>query len=168
MSELEYQSKWWLSQFLPMMSVWLSHSGLSISNSTSAFIQHGQDVLPGDSSAATHFSLVNWYMFTPQRISSRRDQNPRKVSKQLRLQIIMNMQNPQLNGQWKQGLRSFYPLDAIPPANSEILFRSWRHLMTIFSQNLAKISVSKFCQHSTIGFIAMTSRARPSTLSSPS
>lgn len=42
-----------------------SHSGLSMS-STSPFIQHDQDILPGASSVITHFPLVNGHSSTPQ------------------------------------------------------------------------------------------------------
>lgn len=42
-----------------------SHSGLSMS-STSPFIQHDQDMLPGICSAGTHFFLVKGRSFSPQ------------------------------------------------------------------------------------------------------
>lgn len=42
-----------------------SHSALPMS-STSPFIQHDQDILPGLSSTGTHFPLINGHSFTPQ------------------------------------------------------------------------------------------------------
>lgn len=42
-----------------------NHSGLPIS-STSPFIRHDHDILPGVSSVGTHFPLINGHSFTPQ------------------------------------------------------------------------------------------------------